>query len=97
MLYTTTQLPSNIISLPLAFVRSGYVSTNDGKTYALGNFLYDWSRTASSASFAYYLASDPNEIYPSYSSNRWSGYPLRWLKPHTPTKKLWQKPKIPCW
>ena len=70
---------SNIISLPLAFVRSGYVGLNDGRAYVVGRNLYGWSRVTVSASVAYGLGVNPAEVYPSGSLNRWYGFPLRCL------------------
>ena len=70
---------SNIISLPLAFVRSGYVDTKDGKARVLGGYLYSWSLAARLSSGAYGLAVAPTEVFPSSNSlNRLEGFPLRW-------------------
>ena len=70
---------SNIISLPLAFVRSGGVNLNDGKVYAVGRVLYGWSRVTKSASDVYYLSVAPSVVHPSVSFARWNGFPLRCL------------------
>ena len=70
---------SNIISLPLAFVRSGGIYLNDGIAYYVGHALYNWSRVTKSASVAYFFAVDPAEVYPSFSVNRGYGFPLRCL------------------
>ena len=67
----------NIISLPLAFVRSGNVALYDGEVYAVGNNLYSGSRTARSASDVYYLGVAPTEVYLSGYLDRWFGFPLR--------------------
>ncbi len=69
---------SNIISLPLAFVRSGNVALYGGEVYAVGNNLYSGSRTARSASDVYYLGVAPTEVYLSGYLDRWYGFPLRW-------------------
>ena len=70
---------SNIISLPLAFVRSGYISLNAGKAYVVGRNFYGWSRVATSASVAYALGVNPAEVYPSDGNYRWDAFPLRCL------------------
>ena len=70
---------SNIISLPLAFVRSGYVGLNDGGAYDVGRSPYSWSRVTTSASGAYDLSVYPTGVYPSNSDSRWYGFPIRWL------------------
>ncbi len=74
---TPDQLPSNIISLPLAFVRSGAVALTDGKVYSIGYTLYSWSRVAISASVVYFLGVNPAAVYPSDNNRRWYGFPLR--------------------
>ena len=76
---------SNIISLPLAFVRSGWVPLNDGLADVVGRSLYDWSRVATSASVTYYLGVLPTEVYPSNDSYRWAGFPLRCFFPPSNT------------
>ena len=84
--YTTTSLdldnlyfhiPSNIISLPLAFVRSGYTSLNDGKLYYTGRDLYGWSQISRSTSGAYTLGVNPTEAYTSSINGRYLAFPLR--------------------
>ena len=70
---------SNIISLPLAFVRSGDVHLNGGKAYDVGRNLYGWSRVTVSASSAYTLGVNPTEVYPSNYNYRWRAFPLRCL------------------
>ena len=67
---------SNIISLPLAFVRSGYVGLYDNGAGGIGHALYGWSRVARSAFAAYYLGVDPTVVYPSGYLDRWHGFPL---------------------
>ena len=68
---------SNIISLPLAFVRSGGIYLNDGIAYYVGHALYNWSRVVLSAPVAYFFGVDPAEVYPSFSVNRWYAFPPR--------------------
>ena len=70
---------SNIISLPLAFVRSGYVNLNAGMAYGVSRYLYGWSRAAESLAGAYSLGVNPTEVYPSANNYRWNGFPLRCL------------------
>ena len=70
-------IPSNIISLPLAFVRSGGIYLNDGIAYYVGHALYNWSRVVLSAPVAYFFGVDPAEVYPSFSVNRWYAFPPR--------------------
>ena len=70
---------SNIISLPLAFVRSGYVNLNAGMAYGVSRYLYGWSRAAESLAGAYSLGVNPTEVYPSANNYRWNGFPLRYL------------------
>ena len=60
----------------LAFVRSGYVNVNEGKTYNIGNNGNGWSRT-SSAGAAYYLSFNPTDVNPLNNWVRWIGLPLR--------------------
>ena len=73
---------TTIVQLPLAFVRSGWVNVNaEYATYQAhlgynGNY---WSRTAVSSAYAYYLDFSPTDVYPSYSFDRWYGFPLRCL------------------
>ena len=70
---------SNIISLPLAFVRSGYAYTNGGNVYNVEHSLYSWSRVSVSTSSAYDLGVIPTGVYPSNDNNRFYGFPLRCL------------------
>lgn len=46
---------SNIIFLPLAFVRSGGVSTVTNNAGSIGYDCWDWSQTAYSNTYAYRL------------------------------------------
>ena len=74
---TTDKSASNIISLPLAFVRSGDINTNDGMVDNAVHALYGWSRVPSSASNAYYLGARPTGVYPSNNYVRRDAFPLR--------------------
>lgn len=76
---------TNIVQLPVAFVRSGWVNVSagymDSSDWDLGDY---WSRTAGSATNAYYLNFYPgigssSDVDPSTSSSRFSGFPLRCL------------------
>ena len=71
---------SNIISLPLAFVRSGYAYTNGGNVYNVEHSLYSWSRVSVSTSSAYDLGVIPTGVYPSNDNNRFYGFPLHCLR-----------------
>ena len=78
---------SNIISLPLAFVRSGYVSTNSGGVYSIGEKGYGWSGVAGLTPTAYGLALSPTGIDTSSNYNgRWYGFSLR-CHPYQPIIK----------
>ena len=68
---------SNIISPPLAFVRSGYVNLIGGEAYNVGHGLYGWSRVSGSAADAYDLSVTPTVVHPSGSNSRWVAFPLR--------------------
>ena len=70
---------SNIISLPLAFVRSGYVNLIGGEAYNVGHGLYGWSRVTRSLANAYNLGVNPTNVGPSKYGSRYHGFPLRWL------------------
>ena len=70
---------SNIISPPLAFVRSGSISASDGKVYHAGHTLYDWSHVSNSTMDAYNLYIYPTDVYTSNIVNRYYGFPLRCL------------------
>ena len=71
---------SNIISLPLAFVRSGYIHLAEGYLNYVGYSGYDWSRVSSSDIYAYYLTLSPSNATPSYPYFRWLSFPLRCLR-----------------
>ena len=68
---------SNIISLPLAFVRSGFVGVDYGYVTGADYETTLRSRTSVSATDAYVLASDPTLVYPSNIAVRYNGRPLR--------------------
>ena len=70
---------TNIVQLPLAFVRSGYVNLSGGYVYNVGNGGYYWSRTASSSTGARYLYFGPTGVNPSGYNYRYYGLSLRWL------------------
>ena len=71
---------TNIVKLPLAFVRSGYVSTNGSGAYNIGDYLYGWSRVAGLTPTAYGLGVNSTGVDPSNNYNgRWYGFPLRCL------------------
>ena len=73
---------TNIVQLPLAFVRSGWVSPGYGYAYGFGSHGYVWSRTTSSSAPAYDLGITPSGVYSeSDNSSRYYGYSLRCLYP----------------
>jgi len=61
----------------LAFVRSDAIRVNSGNVGWAGNNGYGWSRTAQSATNAYFLNMNPTNVNPSNNNNRWHGFPLR--------------------
>ena len=63
----------------LAFVRSGWVSINDGTIHVIGQYGYNWSRTSRSTTSTYVLDTDPINVSPSSYGNRFVGRPLRCL------------------
>ena len=73
---TTDKSASNIISLPLAFVRSGYVHLAEGYVGVVGLYGYGRSRTASSTTDAYRLSFGPSGLDMDPASRYW-GFPLR--------------------
>jgi len=75
----TDQSATNIVKLPLAFIRSGLVYTDGGGVYNVGQILYGWSHTVSSTSSIYNLGVDLAEVYTSGANLRWYGFPLRCL------------------
>ncbi len=71
---------TTIVQLPLAFVRSGYVSLYNGQARNAGEYGYGWSRTASNnPNYAYYLGMNTTNVNPSNYGNRGNGFPLRCL------------------
>lgn len=72
---------TNIVKLPLAFVRSGYVHLGNGYVSDTGYIGDYWSRTAGSSTNAYSLGMSPTNVNPSSSHYRWLGFPLRCLYP----------------
>lgn len=68
---------ANIIHLPLAFVRSGYVSINDSEGRLTGSRGYNWSHTLKSLTLAYNLGMNPSVIGISDTNYHWSVFPLR--------------------
>lgn len=61
---------SNIIFLPLAFVRSGGVSTVTNNAGSIGYDCWDWSQTAYSNTYAYRLNSISTYVGPSTTYHR---------------------------
>ena len=72
---------TNIVKLPLAFVRSGWVNVESGAVWYVGNSGYGWSRTAKSSTTAYFLGMNPTVVDPSGNNHRWVSLPLRCLYP----------------
>ena len=72
---------TNIIQLPLAFVRSGNVNLNYGQERIVGESGYGWSRTTSSSTDGRALWFNPTGVHPSGSHHRWGGFPFRCLYP----------------
>lgn len=71
---------TNIVQLPLAFVRSGYIRLQDGQAQNVGLEASTRSRTSSSAAYAYYLNSNDTGVNPSdINYYRYRGFPLRCL------------------
>ncbi len=66
---------SNIISLPLAFVRSGNVNLNNGKVYGASFNGFDWSRTINSSIYSYRLDFYPTDVVLN-RTDRWAGFSL---------------------
>ncbi len=67
---------SNIISLPLAFVRSGYVHLSESYMDYVGDHGFGRSRTASSITDAYRLNFYPSELNMGPADRYW-GFSLR--------------------
>ena len=71
--------PPSIISLPLAFVRSGWVDIANSAARVVGQYGYRWSRVSKSTTNAYVLAISPTDAFPSSNDIRRDGFPLRCL------------------
>lgn len=78
---------TNIVKLPLAFVRSGWFNLDYygyghySGIYSFGESGYNWSRTSRSSTLAHYLNIDPNIIPPSNNADRYFGFSLRFRYP----------------
>jgi hypothetical protein len=72
---------TNIVQLPLAFVRSGNVYIDYGRLVSTGYVGDYWSRTANSATTGRDLIFHTTYVNPSLNDNRWNGFPLRCLYP----------------
>lgn len=70
---------TNIVQLPLTFVRSGYIGLNDGTLYYVGGNLFSRSRTAYSDNDSYNLRFNVDTISPTYHNYRYYGFLLRCL------------------
>jgi len=68
---------TNIVQLPLAFVRSGHVYLGNGYVDNVGSYGYSWSRTSRSSTDAYFLSFGTSYVGPSSNYNRYVGRPLR--------------------
>ncbi len=68
---------TTIVQLPLAFVRSEYVSVASNYINAIGSGLQYWSFTSYSSEQAYYTYMGGTYIQSSGLSSRWTGFPLR--------------------
>ena len=72
---------TNIVQLPLAFVRSGYVNLDNGRVNLTGYEGDVWSRTAISSTTARVLYFNTTNVTPSDNYNRYYGFSLRCLYP----------------
>ena len=70
---------TNIVQLPLAFVRSGYVDLYDGRVNDTGYEGDVWSRTSYSSTGARTLYFYTTNVGPSDDYNRYLGFSLRCL------------------
>ncbi len=75
---------SNIVSLPLAFVRSGILVTTYGSSRDLGYEGGCWSSTSETNTVARYYNFNPGGSNPLGYGDYYLGFPLRWLN-STPT------------
>lgn len=73
----STTSATNIVQLPLAFVRSGFVNTNSGIISNIGNRGDVLSRTIKSSSGAKTVYFPLTTVNPSESNARYFGFPLR--------------------
>ena len=72
---------TNIVKLPLAFVRGGALNVSDGKIWSLGQRGHYWSRTPSTPTGGRFLWVLPADVLPSHSNSRRDGSSLRCLYP----------------
>lgn len=72
---------TNIVKLPLAFVRGGYVGLSYGQARDTGYEASTRSRTAKSSIYGYILGMNTTGVNPSYYNSRCNGFPLRCLYP----------------
>lgn len=68
---------TNIIHLPLAFIRSGYMHHSVGYVNVIGTYGYTWSHTSRSASHSYDLSISASGIDSLDGTHRSIGFPLR--------------------
>ena len=64
-----------IIHIPLAFVRSGYVGLDVGRSHDDG-YGYFWPRVSRSTTHVYVLTMSSINVGPSSVDSRWYGFPL---------------------
>ena len=69
--------PPSIISLPLAFVRSGWVDIAGSAASVVGQYGYHWSRVSNSIAGAYNLSIFPTDVGSSVTNGRLDAFPLR--------------------
>ncbi len=69
----------SIISLPLAFVRSGWVDIAGSAASVVGQYGYHWSRVSNSIAGAYNLSIFPTDVGSSVTNGRLDAFPLRCL------------------
>lgn len=79
--YSAETGATNIVQLPLAFVRSGYVDIPTSSVKYVSNHAQLWSRTSNSSTLAYELDAGPGYIYASNIGNYYVGRPLCCLYP----------------
>ena len=77
---TPGKLTNPLRTRPNYFVRSGYIIPTDGKSWNAGILGHWWtSRSYSNITATYYLGFYASDVYPSNSSYRYYGFPLRCL------------------